>query len=84
MAGRVSWRISLSSWLAGNCTSLLHPFATAVPAEPLIIDPRLVILRHGFEGLDLNHQSNERPSMDGSDNQDRCPVVSIKKQRGNI
>jgi hypothetical protein len=35
--------------------------------EPLIIDPRLVILRHGFERLDLNHQSNERPSTDKND-----------------
>jgi len=58
-ADRVSLRLSLWSSVAGSiCTGLLHPFATAVDPEPLIIDLRLVILRYGFERLDLNHQSN--------------------------
>jgi len=58
-ADRVSLRLSLWSSVAGSiCTGLLRPFATAVDPEPLIIDLRLVILRYGFERLDLNHQSN--------------------------
>src|SRR5258707_6790819 len=82
MAGHVTLRLSLSSWAAGQLHRLVAPFATAAAAERLIIDPRLVILPHGFERLDLNHQSNERPSTDRNDNQDRCPVVSMEKQKG--
>jgi hypothetical protein len=56
--GRVSLRLSLWSSAQADCTGLSCPFATAIAAEPLIIDPRLVILPHEFERLDLNHQSN--------------------------
>jgi hypothetical protein len=56
--GRVSLRLSLWSSAPGRLHKLVAPVRNCGDPEPLIIDPRLVILPHEFERLDLNHQSN--------------------------
>ena len=83
-AGHVSLRLGLWSWkgeiIAQACCTCSQ---LRMEPEPLIIDPRLVILPAGLKGLiSITNRTNGHRRTKTT-HQDRCPVVSNQNGRGN-